>query len=54
MLTIHTMAPFHHQYQRPQAVNTPKKVQTADKPATFHEILTQKINEKNTALGQLK
>lgn len=49
MLTIPTMAPFHHQYPRPQTVNTTKKNQTQDKPVTFHEILTQKMNEKNIA-----
>lgn len=48
MLTIHTMTPFHHQYHRPQPANTMKKDQVSEKPATFQEILTQKMNEKNT------
>ena len=49
MLTIHTTTPFHHQYPRPQTVNTTKKDQTGEKPATFHEILAQKMNEKTTS-----
>ncbi|WP_170308099.1 hypothetical protein [Paenibacillus dakarensis] len=47
MLTIHTMTPFHHQYPKPQTVNTTKKDNSADKPASFHDILVQKMNEKN-------
>ena len=49
MVTIHTMTPFHHHYPRPQAVQTSKKEQPSDKPVTFHEILTQKLNEKTAA-----
>ena len=46
MLTIHTLTPFHHQYPRPQAVNTAKKEQTREKPLAFHEILAKKMKEK--------
>ncbi|SMF90645.1 hypothetical protein SAMN05661091_5160 [Paenibacillus uliginis N3/975] len=48
MLTVHTMVPFHHQYPRPQTVNTIKREQTGKKRITFHEILKQKMKEKTT------
>lgn len=48
MLTVHTITPFHHQYPRPQAVNTMKREQIGEKSVTFHEILKQKMKEKTT------
>ncbi|MEC0254704.1 hypothetical protein [Paenibacillus lautus] len=50
MIKIHTMASFHYQYQRPQPVAVPKREESKDKPLTFHEILNQKIEEKNMKL----
>ncbi|GAB6928739.1 hypothetical protein JCM10914A_27220 [Paenibacillus sp. JCM 10914] len=45
MIKIHTMAPFHHQYQRPQPVVASPKNESNNKPATFQEILHQKMTE---------
>ncbi|CAM3408005.1 MULTISPECIES: hypothetical protein [Paenibacillus] len=44
MIKIHTMTPFHHQYQRPQPMVAPKATTNA-KTATFQEILNQKMRE---------
>lgn len=43
MITIHTLASYHHQYPRPQVASTAKKEDSGEKQRSFEEILKAKM-----------
>ncbi|GIP28066.1 hypothetical protein J23TS9_31960 [Paenibacillus sp. J23TS9] len=46
MMNVPQMMPFHHAYPRPQVTAVQKKDNSIDKPLTFKEVLTEKLNQK--------
>ncbi|MFK4303339.1 hypothetical protein ABH892_003459 [Paenibacillus sp. RC254] len=45
-LTVHTLMPFHQQYQRANAVSMQKKEDSSEKKLSFQDILNEKMGKK--------